>query len=227
MKNKIMPFLVLAVFIGGIIGAVAFKDTDPRISVIFAGGIFLFVGLLAFFAQRITPKNAPMLIFCIIGAVIAGIPTWLILAEKYPESVPQPTDKAIVTVMGLICMIIGICVGVFPTVAELYKRRVCTESAMAKCVEVKTSYVQMKHGRRKVYSPVWEFDFYGKTYTADENIYSSDRPEIGDMQEIFFNPFAPGEIYRKGNGAIILAVVIGLAFVAMGIGVCFIAASAY
>ncbi|MDE6594761.1 MAG: hypothetical protein K2K44_01980, partial [Oscillospiraceae bacterium] len=95
MKKKIMPVLILTVFLGGILGAVIFKNIDQRISVIFAGGVFFFVGLLCIIDNKLTFKNAPILIICIIGAIMAGIPLWLILGEKYPDSVPQLTDDLI------------------------------------------------------------------------------------------------------------------------------------
>ncbi len=136
---------------------------------------------------------------------MAGVPFYFILAEKYPDKVRQPSDNLIFTLIGL------------------RNRRVCTESAIAKCVEVKSHYTHDKHGMRKVYSPVWEFEFYGKTYRADENNYSSSHPEVGDEQEIFFNLMDPEEMYRKSAGSIAFVLIFGLIFVATGIGICCLA----
>lgn len=223
MKKKILSVLIFIVFFGGIAGAIAFKGTDLRISVIFAGGIFFFVGLLGFFAQKMSLRTAPILMLCVIGAIMAGIPSWLVLAEKYPDSVPQPTDNLMIVIIGLVSIVIGVCIAVFPTLAELYNRRVCTESVMAKCVEVKSHHVSDKHGTRRVYSPVWEFEFYGRTYTVDENNYSDSAPEVGDIQEIFINPLNPEEVYRRVNGTIISVIIIGSVFVAFGILICCLA----
>lgn len=223
MKKNILSVLILIVFFGGIAGMVVFKDIDPRITAIFAGGVFFFVGLLGAFAQKLTPRTAPILIFCVIGAIMSGIPLWLILAEKYPDSVPQLKGDLMIAVTGAVLIIIGVCIAFFPTFAELYSRRICTEQVMARCVEVKSHYVNSKHGRRKVYSPVWEFEFYGKTYTADENDYGNNRFEVGDIQEIFCNPLNPEEVYRKIEGTILSVMIIGGVFVAFGIAICCLA----
>lgn len=220
MKKKILPVLILIVFLGGIAGAVAFKNIDQRISVIFIGGVFFFVGLLCVIDQKLTFRNAPILIFCVVGAIMIGIPLWLILAEKYPDSFPQYTDDMANELAGGICIIVGICIAVFPTLPELYNRRVCTESVMAKCVLVKSRIVSGKHGTRRVYSPVWEFCFDGRIYTVDENNYSSSRFEIGDIQEIFCNPLDPEEVYRKVKGTILSLIIFGSVFVAFGILIC-------
>lgn len=218
MKKKIMSALILIVFFGGILGAVIFKDIDQRITVIFVGGVFFFVGLLCIIDNKLTFKNAPLLIFCIVGVIMAGIPLWLILGEKYPDSVPPLTDDLINEIAGLICIIVGVSIAVFPTLAEIHKKRVCTERVTAKCIDVKSHYVSGKNGMRRVYSPVWEFEFYGKLYVADENNYSSNRNfEVDDIQEIFINPLDPQEIYRKVSGTIISAMIFGLVFVAFGI----------
>ncbi|MDE7288824.1 MAG: DUF3592 domain-containing protein, partial [Oscillospiraceae bacterium] len=100
---------------------------------------------------------------------------------------------------------------------------VCTEPVTATCVLVKSRIVSGKHGTRRVYSPVWEFDFYGKTYTADENNYGSSHFEVGDVCEIFFNPFNPEEVYRKVKGTILSLIIFGSVFVAFGILICCIA----
>lgn len=218
MKKKIMSVLILVVFFGGILGAVIFKDIDQRVTAIFAGGVFFFVGLLCIIEQGLSFKSAPILIFCVVGAIMIGLPLWHILGEKYPESVPPLTDDLINEIAGLICIIIGVSIAVFPTLAEIHKKRVCTERVTARCVDIKSHYVSTKHGRRLVYAPVWEFEFYGKIYTADENDYSNIKDyEIDDIQEIFINPLDPQEIYRKVSGTIIFAIIFGLLFSAFGI----------
>lgn len=218
MKNKVLSTLILVVFFGGIAGAVAFRNTDQRVSAIFVGAVFFLVGLFVFIDQKMSLRNAPVLIFCVAGALLIGIPLWLILAEKYPDSFPQPTDDLTKNLAGLICILIGVCIAVFPTLAELYNRRVCTESVMATCVMVKSHMVSGKNGSRRVYCPVWEFYYNGSTYTADENSYSSDsRFEIGDVQEIFCNPLDPEEIYRKVKGTILSVMIFGAVFSAFGI----------
>ncbi len=222
-RAKIISVLIFVVFFAGIAGAVAFRNKDPRVSVMCVGGVFFFVGLLAVLVQKLTVRTAPVLIFCFIGAVMTGVPLWFILAEKYPDTFKKPTDNLIVILIGLFFALAGICIAVFPTLIELRNRRVCTESAIAKCVEVKTQYTHGKHGLRKVYSPVWEFEFYGKTYRADENNYGNSHPEIGDEQEIFFNPFSPEEMYRKGTSSIVAVIIFGVIFVASGIGICCLA----
>lgn len=222
-RTKIISVLIFVVFFAGIAGAVAFRNKDPRISVMCIGGVFFFVGLFAAFAKKLTVRTAPVLILCLFGAALAGVPLYLILAEKYPDTVQKPTDDLIVTLIGVFFALVGVCIAVFPTLIELRNRRVCTESAIAKCVELKSHYTHDKHGTRKVYSPVWEFEFYGKTYRADENNYSSSHPEVGEEREIFFNPFDPEEMYRKGKGTIAAVIIIGSVFVASGIGICFLA----
>lgn len=217
MKNKVLSTLILVVFFGGIAGAVAFRNTDQRVSAIFVGAVFFLVGLFVFIDQKMSLRNAPVLIFCVAGALLIGIPLWLILAEKYPDSFPQPTDDLTKNLAGMICILIGVCIAVFPTLAELHNRRVCTESVMATCVMVKSRIVSGKHGSRRVYSPVWEFDFYGNTYTADENNYSSSRFEEGDVCEIFCNPLDPEEVYRKVKGTILSVMIFGAVFAAFGI----------
>lgn len=221
MKNKILSTLILIVFFGGIAGAVAFRNTDQRVSAIFVGAVFFLVGLLIFIDQKLSLRNAPVLIFCVVGALMIGIPLWLILAEKYPDSFPQPTDDLTKNLAGMICILIGVCIAVFPTLAELHNRRVCTESVMATCVMVKSRIVRGKNGSRRVYCPVWEFYYDGNTYTAEENSYSGNsRFEVGEVQEIFCNPLDPQEIYRKVKGTILSVMIFGAVFATFGILIC-------
>lgn len=219
MKKKIFTVLILIVIFGGIAGALIFSNTDMRISVIFFGIIFFFVGLLGFFYDKPTYRNSPLLTFCIAGLLTIGIPTWILLSDKYPDKFEPISEDSINEFAGAITIIIGLCIAVFPTLAELHKRRVCTESVIARCVELKVKRLSgsSRRGSNRLYSPVWEFDFYGKTYVADENNYAADRFEIGEEHEIFVNPFNPQEVYREIKGMIASVLIFGVVFVAAGI----------
>lgn len=223
MRKKIFSVLIFIVFFGGLAGAVAFRNTDRRVMLIFAGGIFFFVGLLGAFVQKLTPRTAPILVLSIFGAAMAGIPLWLVLADKYPDSVKKPTTGDILTVVGFTVILIGIAVTVFALLSDLYSKRICTMSATAKCVEVKTMLASGKHGMKTVYFPVWEFEYLGSTYTVRETDGSDVSPKVGDETEIFFNPRNPEEIYRKIKGTVLAAAIFGVIFVIWGIVLCFVA----
>ncbi|MCM1330403.1 MAG: DUF3592 domain-containing protein [Ruminococcus sp.] len=225
MRKKIFSALIFIVFFGGLAGAIAFRNTDPRVMLIFAGGIFFFVGLLGAFVQKFTPRTAPILILSVFGAPMAGIPLWLVLADKYPDSIKKPTEGDVLTVVGFVLIIVGIGVTVFALLSDLYSRKICTMSAAAKCAEVKTSLASGKHGMKTVYFPVWEFEYLGSTYTVRETDGSDVPPEVGDETEIFFNPRNPEEIYRKIKGTVLAAAIFGVIFVILGIALCLVAST--
>lgn len=223
-KNNILYAFIFFAFLIGLAGVILLcaYEVDWHITVIFAGGMIFFIGLVSALVVKINLRTAPILILCVVGALTAGIPAWLLLAERYPDKFPQLTDEQSMNIIaGGVMALSGICVMLFPLLSALHKKRYCTEPVMAKCVDIIVSKVKLD--KRTVYErcPVWEFDFGGETYKVTESSFSDHgNVELGDIKEILINPLDPKEVYRKLKRSITAVIIFGSFFVIMGIWLC-------
>lgn len=224
MKKNIIAVLILIAFFVGLAGVILLcaYEVDGRITCIFAGSIIFLTGLIIAFIIKLNLRTAPILIMCIVGALMVGIPARFLLAEKYPDKFPQLTDAEIMNMLaGGIMALFGICVMLFPLLSAFHKKRFCTEPVMAKCVDVIVSKVKLD--KRTAYDrcPVWEFDFDGQTYRVTESSFSDhENVGLGDIKEILINPLNPKEVYRKLKRSITAVIIFGSFFVVMGIWIC-------
>ena len=223
-KNTLYSLIIIIAFLIGLAGIIllALYEVDWHITVIFAGGVIFFTGLIFALIVKINLRTAPILIMCIVGALTMGIPSWFLYAEKYPDKVPQLTDAKIMNITaGGIMALSGICVMLFPLLSALHKKRSCTEAVTAKCVDITVNKIKFDKSTEYVRCPVWEFDFDGKTYRVEESSFSDhENVEIGDIQEILINPLNPKEVYRKLKRSVTAVIIFGSFLFIMGIWIC-------
>lgn len=216
-KYALVIIIAFLIGLGGII-LLALYEVDWHITVIFVGGVIFLTGLIFAFMLKINLRTAPILIMCILGALIMGIPAWFLLAEKYPDKFPQLTDQqSINIIVGGIMALAGICVMLFPLLSALHKKRYCTEPVMAKCVRILVDKVTLSNSTSYERCPVWEFDFNGQTYRVVESSFSDhEGVDLGDTQEILIDPDNPKHVYRKLRNSIKQVVIFGSFFVIIG-----------
>ena len=128
---------------------------------------------------------------------------------------------------GFISMIIisALCllVGILSIKSGIRKKKVCTELAVAKIVDVHVSYGDGKE--RNTYSPIYAFEINGQEYKGTIGQVSKKRKDfkIGNEHNIKYNPENPKEFIdedrnaTKSNG--ILFLVMGAVFLAIALGI--------
>ena len=218
--------LALLVFLGGIIGMVIASQVAPVLCISVFGAMFAIFGFMAF---RSNEKKYPedkmtALTFTLFGLAFFAAP--LILrhisnSDKYTaEQAKQYTGMAI----GLISMVIGAAVVVLPLISDKMKRNRCTASVEAVCAEVLSKIASGSSGRRghrhhhRVYAPVWEYFYDGRTIRKAESTYSNiNVPQVGSTTELKINPDDPEDIYRKNGAAKVFVAIVGAIFVGVGL----------
>lgn len=217
--KKIAPFAFLAMFIGCIIGAVAFSKSEPRISVICAGTIFFVTGLTGIFSQKLTRNTLPILLFPIVGAGMIIIPALLMYSEKNDGFNFHIGERFAANSILTFLMLIGICILVIPPVVHKKRLALCTETVEALCINMKSHLSGSgKGGRTRVYAPDWEYYFDGNTYVYQETSYSNmDVPTVGETYQLLLNPDKPDELYRPSAANRRFLFFMGLAFAGMSL----------
>ena len=128
---------------------------------------------------------------------------------------------------GFIAMIIisALCllVGILSIKSGIRKKKVCTELAVAKIVDVHVSYGD---GHEKnTYSPIYAFEINGQEYKGTIGQVSKKRKDfkIGNEHNIKYNPENPKEFIDADRNATklngILFLIMGIVFLAIALGI--------
>ncbi|MBE5885544.1 MAG: DUF3592 domain-containing protein [Lachnospiraceae bacterium] len=107
---------------------------------------------------------------------------------------------------GLILLIAGILMLVFRN----KKKERCTVKSVAKVVDVKVK--QEKEDEPVVYCPVYEYEYEGKEYKADDDKEYKKMPKKGKKITIYINPEKPKEYFVKSFAKTMTSIV----FIALG-----------
>ena len=128
---------------------------------------------------------------------------------------------------GFISMIIisALCllVGILSIKSGIRKKKVCTELAVTKIVDVHVSYGDGKE--RNTYSPIYAFEINGQEYKGTIGQVSKKRKDfkIGNEHNIKYNPENPKEFIDADRNATklngILFLIIGIVFLAIALGI--------
>ena len=111
----------------------------------------------------------------------------------------------------------------------LYLKRNCTYEVDAKCVEVSTSHMKTKQGRRRViYMPIYSVWLDDKEHRIWNNKYTSKQYKVGEYYKLKVNPAdvndfvdensksVQGGCLAIGVGFIIITLIIGGVMLGMG-----------
>ena len=103
------------------------------------------------------------------------------------------------------------------------KKKRCTESVLAECVDIRTKRGRTsKGGSITLFSAVYRYNYNGRSYENAENMYSKTRtPMVGEQRMIFLDPDHPSFFYepkrdRKINFSIMI---IGIMIVAISVAI--------
>lgn len=217
--GMMMGIFTLLVFIGGIIGAIHYSDIDQRISIMCVGGIFLWIGIIAVASTKLTLENLPVLLFPLVGLLMAGIPGVMLLNEKSDDFNFEITEEMIIYLCLFGFLIAGICILIVPMLIRKKKLETCTLTVEARCIDMQYRWHHSRKGRaHKVYAPKWEYMVNGQIYTHQETGYSNvGIPNIGDVEEVLVNPDDPNELYRYVKSQDLIVKVIGIMFVGVSV----------
>lgn len=200
-NRRVALFVIL--FLGGIIAAIVFAETEPLYCISTVGAMFLIIGSLAVFTNKITLDSLPMLIVPFVGLCMTGIPILMVYQRNHPDSLGFTIDRTVVIKFILVCMgVLGIFMLVIPFVAHSNKISRCTRVTDAVCIyrtfRIKRS--EKANGMNRtyaLYSPVWQYEVDGVVYVTRESDYTGeDVPQIGETRQIRYDPNDISYIYR-------------------------------
>ena len=95
----------------------------------------------------------------------------------------------------------------------LYLKKRCTYEVNAKCVEVSTSHMKTKQGRRRViYMPTYSVWLDDKEYRIWNNKYTSKQYKVGEYYKLKVNPadvneFVDGNSKSVQGGYLVIGIV--------------------
>lgn len=219
MVNTFKSIFLIIVFIGGCVGAIIFHETEPRISIICVGVIFFTIGMIVLLSQKMSLKNAPILLFPLIGLLMIIIPAMLLIAENSDLLESDFVERLAINCAISVFALVGIGLIVFPPVIHKSKMKIFTVPTEAVCVNLDIHVSRSRKGGKTItYAPTWEYGYNGNMYTYKESTYTNfSVPKIGAVYQVLMNPDEPDKIYRPVKGVRVLLFVIGAAFTFFGI----------
>ena len=198
---RVLLFIIC--FVGAILAAVVFSQTEPLLCLSTVGAIFLILGSMAVFQTKITLDNLPVLLVPFVGLLMTGIPTLMVYQKKHPGAMGFTVDRNMVIKLILVCMVVlGVLFMILPFVNHSKKMARCTEVTDAMCIyrTYHTTEGKKANGRTRrynLYSPTWQFEKDGVLYvTTERGFTDEDVPQIGEVKKIRYNPNDLGEVYR-------------------------------
>ncbi|MBO6140938.1 MAG: hypothetical protein J6O40_04000 [Ruminococcus sp.] len=214
--------LFLIFFLGGIIAAIVFSQTEPLLCFSSVGAIFLFIGLMAVFQNGIHRDTLSMLIFPTIGALMTFIPIIMLYHRTHPDSLDITRDNVIDLI--LLCMaFLGLLMLFIPIINHKAEMRGCSQTIMAKCIYLDIHFSSHHDARDRrintyLYAPTWQYEIGDFLYVTREPIFTNHEvPSIGEMREIRYDPNDPSHIYRPVKRNIFIVMIIGAMFLTLGL----------
>ena len=202
--EKILGKLFLVWFIGSIIALVVLSEINVYYTGMVFGQIFLVFGL-------VIPKGEAKdwlisIPFILVGLACLIIPFFILHPELLNREIDW--DRVIVTLVLSAFVIAGLAVVIIPVLKYKRLKKVCTVSVTAKIVEYLSRYSDGK----KLYCPIYEFDFDGKKYNVSKNVYTNiGVSPVGTLIDMKINPNDPNEFLNKEPSSIVL-LIIGIMF---------------
>lgn len=216
-------FLIIAVFIGAIISAAIFSQTEPMLCIASVGSVFLVIGLISLFQNGLSLDDLPLLIMPTVGLLMTGIPIIMVYHRTHPDSF-NITNENVYDIILACLAVVGFVMTVAPHISHRSKMSKCSETIQAKCIyyDTKNATSRGAYGRIRhyhLYSPTWQYEINGTLYVTKEPAYTDyEVPHIGDMREIRYDPTAPQDIYRPTGRNILIVNIIGIMCLLMGLG---------
>ncbi|WP_294486492.1 hypothetical protein [uncultured Ruminococcus sp.] len=218
-------FLLIFMFIGGIIGAAVFSQINPPLCISCIGAIFLVIGLVT----AVQSKSGPVFLVALVGLLMTALPIVYVYGKSHPDSF-QLTTTMIIRLILVLMTLVGLGLMIFPHVSHSKAMSRCSQTVNAKCIyrtfhtkssNTHSNMMNSSGGRAhsiRVYSPVWQYEVGGVIFVTSENVYTNfDVPEIGEIREIRFDPRMPSYIYRPMGGTRLIPTIIGLMFVVLSV----------
>ena len=216
-SSKILSSIFVGWFFISILAIIFFSNINTYYTIMIFGQVFFIMGIAATISVIkdskekgfFDIKKSFVLIFVIIGLGCIVIP-YLILNEK-------KFNLNIEKLLPMIFLSIFFIAGSYLLICYLYNRKKLSSDEL---IKVSSKVIQLSESYSDdtvTYAPVLEYNFNGKIYTHDSDVYSNiGVPNVGDIIEIKVNPQNPEEIYYKQKSDLIF-LILGLAFVIVSV----------
>lgn len=206
--SKIMPIIFLVWFIASLVLLVILSQINSHYMIMIFGQYFLVFGIIFANAQRKDrDKSLVPYLFMLIGISCIIIP----LLMMYPNllTIEINWERTIPILVMLLFIIVSLAMIISPIIKTKRLKKVCTLRVCATVIKHKTEYSDRG---RKLFAPVYEFEFNGKKYEVCKEQYTNINviPK-GTIVELLINPLDPEEFLDDSN----------FSFYVIGMGVLF------
>lgn len=231
--NPIATAAVLIGFVAWIGALVYFSKTEPKLCISAFGAFWLLIAVVSvvgLIKDGIKDMRNVIIafVFVYLGVGLTFVP---ILQMYVPAFQGQFGFRMAMYLVFIFCIILGILMAGVEIYRIIRGRLVYTVEVSAECLklrdkhfwrdEVNVRETQGYYGRRKKVSGVYRFEYNGQTYEVQDDTNSNvDRPEPGAWYTLRINPQNPNEFYRATMVTHISVLVIGVAFLVVGIICC-------
>ncbi len=204
--QALIGIIFLIWFVGSLILIIHLSNVNPIYSVICFGQYFLVFGLIA-----LCNKVWPGLIFAIIGLGII-----IVSVLSLMPNLSINWDIVLPILLLSVFIIVGIGLMTIPTIVKIIKKKKTSFKVMGKVIDLEGAYEE----GTKVFAPVYEFYFNGKTYRVKSNVITNvGVPKIGEVLEIMIDPNNPEEFYVEEQNKTLTIILFGMGILLVGAGI--------
>lgn len=215
--------LFVIVFVGAIIAAIVFSQTEPLLCLVCVGAIFFIIGMLAVIqGGGIRLDNLPAFIVPSVGALMIIIPLMMLYHRDHPESLEITRDGVITLILWCFAAV-GVFLLIIPIIRHLSMMSRCSKTVTAKCIFMESRPTSHRDARgitrhTDIFSPVWQYELGEVIFVTREAVFSgNDIPAVGESREIRYDADEPSCVYRPVLRNNFIEMAIGAAFIAAGL----------
>ena len=209
LKSKIFAVLFLIWFVGSMAGMLVLSSINGYYTMMIFGQYFLVFSIFP-----LLQKGKDKLVgipFLLVGLACIIIPFFMMHPELL--SVEINWESVIIVLFLLAFVLAGLGLVFVPIISRKKKQEVCIEAVDAVIVDYDYTYSDGK----KLYCPIYEYEFYGKKYTVNNNHYTNiGIKEIGTTVNLMINPDNPEE-FMDSEVSLIIPIGIGIVFLATSV----------
>lgn len=211
LKSNLIGTIFLIWFIGSIISMLYLSKINEYYTIMIFGQYFLVFGLIPLKAA-IGKEKLISIPFILVGLCCIVIPYLMMNPDLL--SVNLNWNNIIPLLLILVFVIAGIAMIFIPVIFNNKLKKICTITVNAKIVDYKCTY---SDNRKKLYCPIYEFEFNGKKYEVSNNKYSNfDNKPIETIINLKINPDNPNEFIDNRNFDSLI-IILGIIFLTISI----------
>ena len=207
-KEAIIGIIFIIWFLVSIGAMIYFSEIEQNNYIIMISGQYFFIfALFPLIKGTIKSKLILGIPFLLIGSCMIVIPLCMMNPQWFKEEISW---ENIIPILGILSFVLaGFIMVIAPGIEKRRMEKLCTEIVDATIIKYQ---VRLSNGK-KVYCPVYKFDYYNEEYKVSDNFYANFGIEpIATQVQLKINPNNPKEFLRQTNTNFYFIQFIGILF---------------